>query len=323
MPRDVTALAPVQTFAVSVVSYHRRSTDISGSNAMETRTTDALWSQVSAWQTGIAAELSFWDHWIATSGAQWPDCFAARLDPQRALSEAQRRLLPDDVSGRLIVDVGAGPLTTVGKQADGRRPTVVACDPLMSRYLELLGKRGITPLTQSHEAFAEDLSSHFAANSVDLVCCSNALDHSYDPLRGLEEMLCVARPGGAVFLSHAVNEAENENYGGFHQWNFDSQDGDFIVWNRNRTINLTDYFRGIAKVEVQHEDGSRWIEVSMVKSDAAHDLDARCHERKSARIADLNHVLLALASSSAQMPAATGRARVVSTVLRRMRRLVD
>jgi ubiquinone/menaquinone biosynthesis C-methylase UbiE len=90
----------------------------------------------------------------------------------------------------------------------------------------------LAPPTRTRKAAGEDLLSVFPADSFDIVVCSNALDHSRDPLQCVRQMFAVTRPGGWVFLWHYRNEAEEEGYAGLHQWNLDESAGDMILWNR-------------------------------------------------------------------------------------------
>jgi hypothetical protein len=135
-------------------------------------------------------------------------------------------------------------------------------------------------------AFAEDLSAFFAPDSFDLVHCINALDHSFDPLRAIHEMLRVARVGGTVVLMHQPNEAEAENYVGLHQWNFDVQDGRFVVWNRERRIDVADAVRAVARVEA---DGSGYIRAVLRKHAP---LDELAGEGRAERLAQVMRALM-------------------------------
>lgn len=130
------------------------------------------------------------------------------------------------------MDVGAGPLTVVGKLWMGHPVSLTAVDPLAAQYDLLLDAFHLDPPVRTVFGEVESLSKTLPTSSFDLVYMRNALDHSYDPLSGIWEMLRVVRPGGKVILEHFVNEAEAENYVGFHQWNLCEETGRFIIWNR-------------------------------------------------------------------------------------------
>ena len=52
-------------------------------------------------------------------------------------------------------------------------------------------------------------------------------------MKGIREMLKVVKPGCVVLLVHHRNEAINQGYEQLHQWNFDVDNGRFVIGNRN------------------------------------------------------------------------------------------
>ncbi len=230
-----------------------------------TESTDqmALAQQLAVWVSGLDGELHFWDQWLATQGLQWPDDFQSRLDPHR---EIEPWLLCEVDNGPVrVLDVGSGPLTCLGFYHRGRRVELTACDPLAPFYAELIAKHGVSCPVPTQLGFAEDLSAFFSLDEFDVVHCRNALDHSFEPVRGIEEMLLVLKPGGQIVLSHVINEAEHGQYVGLHQWNFDSSDGDFIIWNKSHTINANKHFAQYADIVVDNSRPS-WINVTFRKT---------------------------------------------------------
>jgi SAM-dependent methyltransferase len=196
--------------------------------------TARLSRQLEAWAKGIGPELAFWELWMRTRGHRWPQGWQRRMDPEAPLDAAIARQAQAMGGERLrLLDVGAGPATIVGHRLEGVALAVTATDPLAPLYAALLERHGQRAPVPTRFAVAEDLRLFLAERDFDLVHCRNALDHSFDPLRGIVEMLAMTRPGGRVLLRHIRNEAERENYGGFHQWNFDEADGRFVIWNRD------------------------------------------------------------------------------------------
>lgn len=257
---------------------------------------DQLQNQIALWRNGIGQELGFWERWMQSRGLEWPEDFQQRLTPSAPLLHEVARRLPRGVSEPVVLDVGSGPLSRIGRRVDdSTRPRVIACDPLMNHYLRLLRENGLSPLTECLEAPAEDLSAYFSPNFADVVHCSNALDHSFDPIRGIEEMLYVAKPGAAVVLLHATNEAENENYEGFHQWNFDADSGRFIVWNKQHRIDANDHFARYASIEASHGHDGRGISAILTKrEEGAYELTRMCDERRKQRTIDMHRAIMSL-----------------------------
>jgi SAM-dependent methyltransferase len=203
------------------------------------------------WRKGVDLEVNFWRRWLETGGLQWPEDFRERLDPDLAMGH---RLVAEKID-RLphrsiaILDVGAGPLTALGKVVPGKDLSITPVDPLASRYDRLLDELGIEPPVRTIAGHGERLTDMFARESFDISFAQNALDHSWDPILVIENMLQVTKKSGFVLLRHMQNEGENERYGGLHQWNFDVRAGDLIIWNRRAQHNVSRIFGPVASLE--------------------------------------------------------------------------
>lgn len=191
------------------------------------------------WSQGIESEREFWSRWLDTKGLDWPEDYANRTAPTHDLDPAwlgellfETRGADDGGRARFrILDVGSGPLSKIGNRLPGADLEVVAADPLALVYADLLREHGVEPRVRTEFAPAEDLSAFFAPSSFDLVHCCNALDHAFDPMRGIVELLRVVRVGGTVVLRHEVNEGARGGYLGLHQHNFELADGRLVLWN--------------------------------------------------------------------------------------------
>ncbi len=215
------------------------------------------------WQKGIKHEVDFWTQWFQTQGLDWKSDFLNRLNPQLPLQDYLIGLLPE-ASPCSVLDVGAGPLTLLGKVLPGRQLTIVAVDPLANEYDALLRSHGITPIVRTQYCEAERLSEKFQPESFDLVHVQNALDHSYDPLEGIRQMLKVLKRNCCIFMAHLGNEAENEKYVGFHQWNFCREGNRFIMWNKKSRIDVNEELKDNAEVSVSGDES--WNNVVIRKS---------------------------------------------------------
>jgi SAM-dependent methyltransferase len=222
------------------------------------------------WERGLASEVSFWDEWIAGRGGLWSEGFKKLLRPGRELEEQFRRLIPAGEGEEVrLLDVGAGPLTALAVQWPGRRVVTTAVDPLADDYNRLLDQHGIVPVVRTRRGEAEHLSELFAADSFDLVYAANCLDHSYDPLRAIREMITVVKPGRFVMLEHAENEAVANSYEGLHQWNFLVESGQFLVWRPGDRKDVQKELGPQAEVtSTAHplDSGRRWLSILLKKA---------------------------------------------------------
>ncbi|MDR6816455.1 SAM-dependent methyltransferase [Neorhizobium sp. 2083] len=212
-----------------------------------------MWGQ---WVAGVQYEINYWDRWLGSRGGQHCEDFANRMTPDRPIDgmigPIIDRLPKPDVQ---ILDIGAGPLTCLGATRPGYRLEIVPTDALADQYDRLLEKHRIRPQIRTMFALGEDIELLFGQNTFDIVHCQNALDHAIDPVRVLLQMLTVCRVGGYVMLRHAHNEAEHEQYSGFHQWNLTMRHNDFVIWNRDHDINFSDEVAGFASHEVLMSEG--------------------------------------------------------------------
>lgn len=219
------------------------------------------------WKLGIDYEINFWDNWLKTRGDRWPEDYIKRLKSKQKISNY---LIPyirkiKNTQSIKIMDVGAGPLTNIGNYLEGYTLEITATDPLANQYNQLLDKYKIIPPIRTQFAEVENLSSLYSQNTFDLVHMRNALDHSCDPIKGIREMLALVKKNHFIVLFHSVNEAENGNYVGFHQWNFDSNNNrDFIIWNKTQAKNVTKILNKIAKIKTDKIQNSIKVEIKKI-----------------------------------------------------------
>ena len=216
------------------------------------------------WQTNLNTEIDFWDRYLKTKGLEWKEGFQTRINPLTPIDPHIEELLP--VGEVSILDVGAGPLTCLGKVSEGRRIDLTAVDPLAAAYDKLLAKYDVVPPLRTVYAKAEILTPVFRKNQFDLVHARNCIDHSFNPLQAFEQMLEVVKIGGFVIALHEINEGKNEGYAGLHQWNFFSQDGEFLIGNREgKTVNVSAELRNRAEVRCDTAFSPGWLVVRMKK----------------------------------------------------------
>lgn len=130
-----------------------------------------------------------------------------------------------------ILDVGAGPFTTVGFHP---HVSVTACDLYADEYSSMLKEAGIVPLVVTEKQNMEEMT--YAEDSFDIVYCENALDHTEHAIGALTNMCWVARD--YVYMRHFPNVGERNNYKGLHRWNL-SEDG--TLWNEKKSVSLSEW----------------------------------------------------------------------------------
>jgi SAM-dependent methyltransferase len=208
------------------------------------------------WDKGLPEELRFWKEALREEGRHW-DCseYQARMDPQLELQAELKRLIPAPAGAVVrLLDVGAGPLTRLGKRWEGRTLQLYPLDPLAEEYKALLARLELRPPVLTETGHGERLTEKFEKNFFDLAYASNSLDHSYDPLLAIRQMFAVVKPQCSVYLWHFAAVGTAEGYQGLHQWNFGIRGGDMILSDgRSKRFRLGDEFRGMGELECEYQ----------------------------------------------------------------------
>ena len=238
----------------------------------------------STWAAHLPEETSFWSHYLATGGLDWPEEFTYRVDPEAPLVEREiLSRLPNRIDRPIrIIDVGAGPLTTLGKRLPNAELMLVPTDPLARAYAELTARHGIQPPIPTVYCAAEDLPYKFPVNYFDFAYARNSIDHTADALAAIKAMVAVVRRGGWVILRHRPNEGAGAAYQGLHQWNFDDAGGPVVLWNEEARYDLQRELGGTAEL-TSHREGE-WIVCAIRKRSLSERL-ARFLQRATDRLA--------------------------------------
>lgn len=175
--------------------------------------------QLDRWLNGIYNEIFFWKNYMETGGGRFKSGFADTIEKNKKF------ILEDDLSffegkDRVdFIDVGSGPFSRCGFVTEKIKLNCISVDPLADIYTILKRKNHLENGVKLESGFVELLDKKFPKNTFDFVHMSNALDHSFNPIVGISQLLNVCKIGGKVVLRHNQNEAETEQYDGFHQWN--------------------------------------------------------------------------------------------------------
>jgi SAM-dependent methyltransferase len=212
------------------------------------------------WEENLPEEVRWWERHISI----WKE-FEDRLNPNLPLQALIANLLPPDQRYVKILDVGAGPLTIVGKQYLDYDIDLTAVDPLANEYAKLISKYRVNLPVKTRKADAEKLTEVFPENTFDLAYARNCLDHSYNPEKAILEMIKVTKPGRYILLEHQANEGEHQGYRGLHQWNFSCRDNDFMIASPNGKLNFTWKHKEICSVSCIFEEANRWLVTRIMK----------------------------------------------------------
>lgn len=198
------------------------------------------------WKDGLDHELEFWDNWADNNkeDLNW------RLLPEKELQEVIKAHLDSDkrAKGINILDVGAGPITYLGNMWGDYKVNITAIDALANKYTEMLEKKNIIPYIKTIQLCAEKLTKQFSKDTFDLAYSFNALDHAYDSIKAIKEIVEVIKPGSFFLLRSFINEAINAGYIGLHQWNFFVRNNKFIIASKNHEYDVENEIKHVAEI---------------------------------------------------------------------------
>ena len=217
------------------------------------------------WFEGVNFEVGFWQKYLNTKGGKrWSDDYRARLDPNKPFYSLVEEAIHDTDSREIeILDVGSGPITSLGYVSKKFNIRITATDPLADAYSVLLEEAGVTPPVKTEKCFGENLLQHFGSRRFHVCHSCNALDHSIHPRTILLAMAQLLHPHGLMYVQVHKNEGESTGYSGLHNWNFDrDENNNFILWRGaekyNINVDLSDFVEG-QLTELATEDGLELI----------------------------------------------------------------
>ena len=222
------------------------------------------------WLTGIQDELNFWNDYMDTQGDIYKD------DYEDTICNNKKFVLDDDIDEKYLgkdfkfIDVGSGPFSRCGKITEKVDMNFTAADPLAEAYNDMKKIKQIDNGIVIDTAFVELLDKKYGKNVFDMVHMSNSLDHCFDALCGIYQLIYICKIGGKIILRHAENEAERSEYEGFHQWNLSvhNEEKSFIIWRGKRRINISEELGEYVDIYIypdQKEGGWQYNKVVMIK----------------------------------------------------------
>lgn len=214
------------------------------------------------WLQGIPYEVSFWESYYGNKN-RIKDLFywsmydkPCRLDDFN-IDDYVSKLQTDNPK---ILDVGCALSYMFGNIINNKYYKVQYIDPLASFYNKILKKYKVNR-PEITFGMVEGLSFFYNDDSIDFIHIRNALDHSADPFLGIIQSLKILKKGGVLYLNHFINEAENEGYRGFHQFNLMKEQDSLIIWNESKSINVTKTLKDFATVTTSITPENRLVSV--------------------------------------------------------------
>jgi len=139
-----------------------------------------------------------------------------------------------------IIDLGCGPISTLGTKDNKYKINLLGVDPLTNFYTEILDKHY---LSRPHPAINMECENigDIADSLFDVVFSRNALDHSESPDLILEGAKKICKNNGLIHIRMYENEATSVGYNGLHQWDATYADNDVIMSSKtyNRQFSIS------------------------------------------------------------------------------------
>lgn len=200
-------------------------------------------NEIDGWIKGVKNEIAYWENAVEAVNFNENE----RELILEGVEEAElKEILCEE--NPLVLDVGCGLSYKYGEFFKKKKLDLQRIDPLAVLYNKILFEKDKKiPLIKF--AMVEYLYAFYKKSTVSLIIISNALDHSYNPIKGIESALQVLKKGGMLYLFHYENEAESEHYHGFHQFNFTIKKKEMICWNKKGEININKKFGEFANIE--------------------------------------------------------------------------
>lgn len=232
--------------------------------------TDKYEMYLDKWLDGLYDEIDYWNGLL--SGKYRESCKLPEVaNPYKRFSLEDE--LPDHKDGIVkFVDVGSGVFSRCGKVTDKVKLEVLAIDPLAEVYKRLKRQYHVENGTALETGFVELLDKKFEKDTFDIVHMSNSLDHCFDAVFGIYQLLNICKVGGKVILRHHENEADRAEYKGLHQWNLSlhNEESSFIIWRKDKRYDICKLFSEYADIKLYpdvEEEESGWVynKVVMIK----------------------------------------------------------
>jgi 2-polyprenyl-3-methyl-5-hydroxy-6-metoxy-1,4-benzoquinol methylase len=192
---------------------------------------------------GIYHELNFWKGFVQST--RFSDGWVSRKKTPE-LNQFVADFIKS-VPHETVLDIGSGVVSILNGWVN-----VIAADPLGDLY-KLVFDYPKHKLTAPIPCPAEELE--FKAE-FDIVHCSNAIDHTQNPILAYSKMMDAVKPGGYLIIQGFENEGTFENWEGFHQNDISVEANTLCLKNQTGSISVID--TKPTHLEFVEANGKRW-----------------------------------------------------------------
>ncbi|MEO9824317.1 MAG: methyltransferase domain-containing protein [Paracoccaceae bacterium] len=181
------------------------------------------------WKRGVVEEIQWWWTWINKLRRQnelqnWAKLRGLPFPFERDCAAFGNQAL-------CCLNIGCGPRPNLGEATD-YDVEIIHMDPLASAYNRLMDFLD-APGGGDVVFGAVEILDQLDTGKFHFIAAKNCLDHAYDVPGGLRQMIDVLEDRGVIALEHYENEAEAQNYLGFHKWNIEIVEGQIHIWSRS------------------------------------------------------------------------------------------
>lgn len=222
------------------------------------------------WLDNLKSEIEYWVSDVADFRGKRHAYYIMCRENDRFTHRDIRKRVKDK---EIVMDIGCGLVSKFGDQLDDAGAVKLVPVDALAHFYNIVNGRiqdGYKKDYICSFGLFEFLGNTFCRNYADNIIVENALDHCIDPWRSLIECLYVLKTGGRMYLNHRRAEAVYENWFGLHKWNMDCRNGDFLIWNKENAINVTENLKDYAEIYVRYDDSVyereyQNVEVEMIK----------------------------------------------------------
>jgi SAM-dependent methyltransferase len=121
-----------------------------------------------------------------------------------------------------ILDIGSGPISVLRWGAIQGEISITGVDPLLNMYALVLARHGLDTLPKIRcdreiVGFGEDLDELLPDDKFDMVYSQNALDHTQQPMRVIEQISRHLAPHGIAVIQVATREGTRRKWDQLHK----------------------------------------------------------------------------------------------------------